>query len=430
MNGYIDPWAGANQTTQTLSALGQQIDQDRRMKLQEGKSAQDAQMQALQMQGLQAQLADTAAKQGAIQQMYGAASPQDAYVKQMQAEKDKAEMNTFFGHVDNLKKAGASPQTITEWAKATIGQNPKYADMAQHISFIDDTGLEVTKPFKDGELPDPTHPGQFLPAGTYTVKGKRTGDPNNPIAFSGITPFVQKTDPAAHNVQEIPSPDGKTAQKFQYNPSTQRYDIPLGKPYAVKSQVPNINIKSGDDKPPKGYRWTADGNLEAIPGGPGDKKAGGKVLPAGQLEALADMKQLKDTVAEAGALVAKGAVKTGPIAGRSQSLGAMVGLANDDFVNVQQKLQSAQNIMLKLRSGAAVTDQEYARFLKEFPTPNDPPAVFTRKMNNAVKYASDLMDQKMSFYEEGGYRVPKQSATATRSQATKGGGRFQIIEVK
>ena len=50
---------------------------------------------------------------------------------------------------------------------------------------------------------------------------------------------------AAHNVQEIPSPDGKTAQKFQYNSETKRYDIPVGAPYKVKSQVQSINVQSG-----------------------------------------------------------------------------------------------------------------------------------------------------------------------------------------
>lgn len=56
-----------------------------------------------------------------------------------------------------------------------------------------------------------------------------------------LTAAPPKTD-TAHNVQEVPSADGKTAQKWQYNPQTQRYDIPVGKPYLVKSQVPSVNI--------------------------------------------------------------------------------------------------------------------------------------------------------------------------------------------
>jgi hypothetical protein len=44
-----------------------------------------------------------------------------------------------------------------------------------------------------------------------------------------------------HGVTEITAPDGKSAQKMQYNAKTNRYDIPVGDPYAVKSQVININ---------------------------------------------------------------------------------------------------------------------------------------------------------------------------------------------
>ncbi|MFA6290126.1 MAG: hypothetical protein WC637_00015 [Victivallales bacterium] len=48
----------------------------------------------------------------------------------------------------------------------------------------------------------------------------------------------------SHNVIEVPTPDGKSAQKFQYNTVTKQYDIPIGTgPYLVKSQVPNVNVK-------------------------------------------------------------------------------------------------------------------------------------------------------------------------------------------
>lgn len=136
-------------------------------------------------------------------------------------------------------------------------------------------------------------------------------------------------------------------------------------------------------------------------------RAPGKILPAGQLESVADMKRVKDVLAEASDLLKSGKVDTGPVSGRLQSLRSIMGLASDDFVNLQQKMQTAENIMLKLRSGAAVTESEYQRFKKEFPRTSDTPAVRDRKMSNAIKYASTLMDSKMDIYEEGGYRVPK-----------------------
>lgn len=147
-------------------------------------------------------------------------------------------------------------------------------------------------------------------------------------------------------------------------------------------------------------------------------RAPGKILPAGQLESIADMKRVKDVLAEASNDMASGKVSTGPVTGRLQSLGSKIGAADDDFVNVQQKLQTAQNIMLKLRSGAAVTESEYARFLKEYPTPNDPPAVFKRKMANTLAYANTLMDDKMTIYEEGGYKVPQSARSGSKPATT------------
>jgi hypothetical protein len=50
-----------------------------------------------------------------------------------------------------------------------------------------------------------------------------------------------------HNVTDITSPDGKTAQKMQYNPQTKRYDIPVGTPYPVQSKATNVttNVNVG-----------------------------------------------------------------------------------------------------------------------------------------------------------------------------------------
>ena len=47
------------------------------------------------------------------------------------------------------------------------------------------------------------------------------------------------------HVQELTSPDGKTAQKFQFNQETGKFDIPIGDKYKVKSQVTNVNISAG-----------------------------------------------------------------------------------------------------------------------------------------------------------------------------------------
>lgn len=53
-------------------------------------------------------------------------------------------------------------------------------------------------------------------------------------------------------VTNITSPDGKTEQTFQFNNTTQRYDIPVGPPHPIRSQVPNININTATPEQAKG----------------------------------------------------------------------------------------------------------------------------------------------------------------------------------
>jgi hypothetical protein len=218
---------------------------------------------------------------------------------------------------------------------------------------------------------------------------------------------------------------------------TQTGSIPLPESPLDAARAKYYEAQSGrKEQPPApmGYQWTEDGRQAPIAGGPADPTnplnkskgvTGGKVLPAGQLESLADMKRVRDTLAGVGESLAKTPVETGPYAGRKQALQSKVGMADDSFVDLQQKFSTAENIMLKLRSGAAVTDQEYERFKKEFPTVNDPEDVRDRKLKNAVNYATDLLDEKIGLYEEGGYKVPERvlspSAKVAREAETQPG---------
>ena len=139
----------------------------------------------------------------------------------------------------------------------------------------------------------------------------------------------------------------------------------------------------------------------------GDRNKPGRVLPASQLETIADMRKVKETLENASGILSGGNVSTGPVSGRLQSLGAMVGLTSDRFNDAKQQLSTAENIMLKLRSGAAVTEPEFERFKNEYPSVNDSPSVRDRKMANAIKYANDLMDTKLQVFQDGGYKIPE-----------------------
>jgi hypothetical protein len=86
-----------------------------------------------------------------------------------------------------------------------------------------------------------------------TIVAVNTKNPADAQIIQKGTPKVP--DAGAHNITEIPSRDGKTAQKFQYNPQSQRYDIPVGGAYATKSQVPSINVHTSTDAPEDVNAW-------------------------------------------------------------------------------------------------------------------------------------------------------------------------------
>jgi hypothetical protein len=170
--------------------------------------------------------------------------------------------------------------------------------------------------------------------------------------------------------------------------------------------------EGGGNKPPAGYRYTPDGNLVYIPGGPADPATKSvrdqptKALPASQVESLLDMQNVAKALKEATDIASKKKVQTGPVSGRLQALASKVGMADDSFVDMNQRLQTASNIMLKLRSGAAVTESEYARFIKEYPQPNDPKEVRERKAKNSIRYMNELIDDKVTAFGESGYKTP------------------------
>jgi LPS O-antigen subunit length determinant protein (WzzB/FepE family) len=118
------------------------------------------------------------------------------------------------------------------------------------------------------------------------------------------------------------------------------------------------------------------------------------------------MQNVAKALKDATDIASKKKVQTGPVSGRLQALASKVGMADDSFVDMNQRLQTASNIMLKLRSGAAVTESEYQRFIKEYPQPNDPKEVRERKAKNSIRYMNELIDDKVTAFGESGYKTP------------------------
>jgi len=137
---------------------------------------------------------------------------------------------------------------------------------------------------------------------------------------------------------------------------------------------------NGGGGPPSGYRWTPDGNLQAIPGGPG-ANAGG-AMSDGQRVASASAVRMQTAETTLQALEGTNpsewanALEALPVFGESQSAGART--------SNQRALDQASNqwaeAFLRATSGAAVTADEIRRVERIFmPRPGDGPAELSRK---------------------------------------------------
>jgi hypothetical protein len=104
---------------------------------------------------------------------------------------------------------------------------------------------------------------------------------------------------------------------------------------------------------------------------------------ATQRESIADFDTLLREAGNASALVDK--VNTGPIAGRLGSVGSKFGLADRNFNDYSSVISNFSSILLRLRSGAAVTPQEYERIAGFIPTLTDDEKTAKQKIERFMK---------------------------------------------
>jgi len=255
----IDPWRGFNQGMQAINGSLAAIQQRKSQGLQD-------QFQVGQNQQQQMSLADLQAKQGALLQTTGAANLQDAQAQQMEAEKkqqqlaaDQKGLEVFGKTMEVLQKSGADAKTMTNFGKEALRQNPRFAPMVDNLTFVDPKGVKAARNFADGELKDPVT-GQPLPAGFYETTGQWTGDAANPVK---LVSYELKKDPSGAGSKMVErTVDLGDKVEYIYTDGARET-----KP---KGAIPGG--PGGMGKPPIGYRYTSNGDLEPIPGGPADQK--------------------------------------------------------------------------------------------------------------------------------------------------------------
>lgn len=167
---------------------------------------------------------------------------------------------------------------------------------------------------------------------------------------------VWQRNPTTGAITQVTAPQKTTDSGFTLGAGETRYG-PDGRPIASAPRP-----AATDNKLPPGYRWTADGNMEAIPGGPADKSAvPEKPLPVGALRMAQDAREAMSVARGVDASlrriydqVSTGKLNLGPVANRVSGAKNWAGLSDENSRNYQtmmSSLEKLRNDTLRLNKG-------------------------------------------------------------------------------
>jgi hypothetical protein len=173
---------------------------------------------------------------------------------------------------------------------------------------------------------------------------------------------------------------------------------------------------------PSGYRQTADGTLEFIPGGPADPAAAKRAAPTefqGKSAIFGSRAQEADRILSglgtdfsSAGINAKNAVGGTPLIGGALEAGANV-LLSDNSQKAEQAQRDFVNAVLRLESGAAIGKDEFNNAKKQyFPQPGDSAEVIAQKAANRKLQIQGLLGNA------GNAPIPKAPAAAGPMKVT------------
>lgn len=184
----------------------------------------------------------------------------------------------------------------------------------------------------------------------------------------------------------------------------------------VQTSRMNANGGSAGGRAPSGYRYTPDGNLQAIPGGPGDKAPPPKPLSDTAVDKLT---KETGTVEQIGQLL--GGFKdnfsgVGTNAGNfiSRMGGESLGLNDKGQADWWQSMESFDNIIRNEFFGASLTPGEQAAWERTTVTPTMDPARVKANLKRRKGILRGSLNRKLNAYRANGANV---DAFSTGTQA-------------
>lgn len=339
----------------------------------------------------------------------GRAAGQIPAVQKSLLESDKALAALDKDKAETLKTALG----ISGGALATISQNPTRENAVRVATQLVQSGLPgadkllASIPQTDAEV----GPWVRLHAGTteHSLKVLEALQPK--VSMQDVGGYIQPTNTNTLAGPLGPIPGAATIQKTM-TPDARATDARARERLAFD--------QNQERKAPNGYRWTPEGNLEGIPGGPGVKdkaltesqgKATGMAIRAREsADIINELEKGGTTGMISGA---KESVRAGldkiPVVG--PSLGSSVGgLINKTVVPASsQRYEQAKrdfvNAVLRVESGASISQSEFDNADRQyFPQSGDSTAVIEQKRKNRETAIKALTTQGGN---EGAKQVPQ-----------------------
>lgn len=187
----------------------------------------------------------------------------------------------------------------------------------------------------------------------------------------------------------------------------------------------------GTTRPPSGYRFTPNGELEAIPGGPGDPKnrpsmsGDGRILPANTVMALNEGQAVARMLPDVEKAIQANSGIMGPVAGRARG-------ANPYDTNAQTtdaQFRAASQSFGRFMEGGVLRKEDEEKYRKMFPQFSDKPEVAKNKLAIvrrllASKYESDRTTMGKSGYDVSGLGTLE--IPASLFDAPDGNGKIRV----
>jgi len=196
----------------------------------------------------------------------------------------------------------------------------------------------------------------------------------------------------------------------QWNPQTQKWEE-VARGTAFKPEQ-----DGGMGKPPAGYRWTDEGGLAPIPGGPGDPNTKFLTQDAANARLYGTRMQESDNIIKP--LEVGGKVKYSPMMLRAIVTGptgisdAAAYMADESTQQAAQAMRNFINATLRRESGATITPVEFDNAIKQyFPQPGESQSIIEQKQRNR---ATAIQGITAAGYPGG--VVPNQSQPQNQSQ--------------